>query len=89
MVQRGQTMWSDRDYRIERTAMNETVPVRVLLLIGDQAEIVADAEDAAPPVRYPAALIADALGVAVVDLPGCRMLADADEEGRLSGWRQA
>lgn len=68
---------------------NETVRVKVLLLVGAEAEIVADAADAAAPVRYPAADIADAVGVAVADLPGVRLVAEVGADDRLSGWKLA
>ncbi|MDT0469535.1 hypothetical protein [Streptomyces gibsoniae] len=69
----------------------ERVLVRLLLLFGDQIEIVA----VAPPgvraklERYPASEIADALGVRVHDLPGARLTAEVGEDSRLSGWRFA
>ncbi|MFF3911030.1 hypothetical protein ACFYZJ_34930 [Streptomyces sp. NPDC001848] len=49
----------------------ERVTVRVLLLFGDKAEIVADVrpEERGEPERYPAADIAVAVGVPVSDLP--------------------
>lgn len=69
----------------------QRVPVRVLLLLGDKAEIVADAppEERAEPTRYPAAEIADAVGVPAAELPGKRLTADVGEDDRLSGWRLA
>ncbi|MGW1796893.1 hypothetical protein ACWCQN_12995 [Streptomyces sp. NPDC001984] len=69
----------------------ERVNVRVLLLFGDQAEIVADIppEERADPERYPAAEIAEAVGVDVDRLPGMRLIADVGEDGRLSGWQLA
>ncbi|MFI9613362.1 hypothetical protein ACIHCM_17115 [Streptomyces sp. NPDC052023] len=69
----------------------ERVAVRVLLLFGDQAEIVADvpAEERAEPERYPAADIAAAVGVPASDLPGMRLTAEVGEDHRLSGWHQA
>ncbi|MEU6656827.1 hypothetical protein ABZ904_47900 [Streptomyces sp. NPDC046900] len=69
----------------------ERVRVLVLLLFGDQAEIVADVPPAvqAEPERYPATEIADAIGIQVHDLPGVRLTAEVGEDGRLSGWRFA
>ncbi|MGW6292470.1 hypothetical protein [Streptomyces sp. NPDC055058] len=71
--------------------MSERVKVRVLLLFGDQAEVVADvpAEERGEPVRYPAAEIAAAAGVPVEALPGTRLSAVVGEDDRLSGWRPA
>ncbi|WHX19809.1 hypothetical protein QFW82_23560 [Streptomyces malaysiensis subsp. malaysiensis] len=67
----------------------ETVRVRVLLLFGDEAEIVADVspEERTEPVRYPAAEIADAVGVPVEELPGKRLTAVVGSDDRLSGWQ--
>ncbi|WP_432169077.1 hypothetical protein [Streptomyces sp. 1222.5] len=69
----------------------ERVTVRVLILFGDQAEIVADVppEERAAPERYPAAEVAAATGIAVSDLPGARLTADVGDDGRLSGWQRA
>ncbi|MFJ1653498.1 hypothetical protein ACIOC2_19335 [Streptomyces sp. NPDC088337] len=68
----------------------ERVNVLVLLLFGDQAEVVADAppEEQAAPERYPAAEVAAAVGVPVSDLPGLRLSAEVGDDGRLSGWQR-
>jgi hypothetical protein len=68
--------------------MSERVKIRVLLLIGDQAEVVADvpAEERAEPVRYPAAVIAEAVGLEPRELPGRRLTADVGADDQLSGW---
>ncbi|MFS4093677.1 hypothetical protein [Streptomyces sp. AF1A] len=68
----------------------ERFTVRVLLLLGDQAELVAadvPPEQRAEPERYPAADIAAAVGVPVGDLPGMRLTAEVGADGRLSGWQ--
>jgi hypothetical protein len=69
--------------------MSEIVKVKVLLLVGDEAEVVADVPDPDAPVRYSAGEIAGAVGRPVGELPGTRLVAEADERGRLSGWRLA
>ncbi|MFF8034899.1 hypothetical protein [Streptomyces sp. NPDC016626] len=71
--------------------MSRAVAVRVLLLLGDQAEIVADVppEERTEPARYPAAEVAEAAGVPVETLAGRRLIADAGDDDRLSGWRLA
>lgn len=69
--------------------MTEDVRVRVLLLFGDQAEIVADAPDAGTPERYPASEISDAIGVPVGQLAGMKLTATVGDDGRLSNWRLA
>lgn len=68
--------------------MGESARVWVVLLFGDQAEIAADAPDAEPPVQYPAAEVAAAVGVPAGELPGMRLWADVDGSGRLGGWRR-
>jgi hypothetical protein len=67
----------------------ETVAVRVVLLFGDQAEVMADAPDADGVERYPAQVIAEALGVERGELPGMRLLADVGAGDRLTNWRRA
>ena len=68
----------------------ERVNVRVLLLFGDQAEVVADVspEERAEPERYLAADIAAATGVTVGELPGATLTAEVGDDGRLTGWQQ-
>lgn len=65
----------------------ETVLVRVLLVVGGEAEVTADAADWSEPERYPAEVIAEAVGVPPADLPGMRLLADVGAGGRLANWR--
>lgn len=71
--------------------MSERVTVEVLLLFGDQAEIVADvpAEARAEPERYPAEEIASAVGLEAAQLPGMRLSAAVGGDGRLSAWQLA
>jgi hypothetical protein len=71
--------------------MSQRVNVKVLLLFGDQAEIVADvpAEERAEPQRYPAADIAQAAGIPLGELAGARLTAEVGDDDRLSGWRRA
>lgn len=71
--------------------MSERVKVKVLLLFGDDAEIVADApaDERSEPARYPAADIAAAVGLAVEELPGRSLTAVVGTDDRLSGWRLA
>ncbi|MFE0036818.1 hypothetical protein [Streptomyces sp. NPDC059015] len=69
--------------------MSERVNVKVLLLVGDQAEIVADAPDPAAPERYPATEIAEAVGLPTDELPGRQLTAVVGAGDRLSGWQLA
>ncbi|MEV4972243.1 hypothetical protein [Streptomyces scopuliridis] len=68
--------------------MDERVNVKVLLLVGSEAEVVADAADAGEPERYPAMEIADAVGVPVQELPNVPLTAVPGAGDRLSGWRR-
>jgi hypothetical protein len=70
----------------------ESVRVRVLLLFGDEAEIVAadvPPAERAEPARYPAAEIAAAVGLEARELPGKVLTAEVGSDDRLSGWRLA
>ncbi|MFF5984404.1 hypothetical protein ACFY78_36735 [Streptomyces olindensis] len=71
--------------------MSERVKVKVLLLFGNDAEIVADAplEDRGEPARYPAAEVAAAVGLTPDELPGRSLTAVVGRDDRLSGWRLA
>ncbi|MER8233488.1 hypothetical protein [Streptomyces sp. NPDC094049] len=69
--------------------MSERVKVRVLLLVGDEAEIVADVEDAAGPERYPVVEFLAAVGVPRAELPGTRLTAQVGAGDRLFDWRLA
>jgi len=71
--------------------MSERVKVRVLLLVGDQAEVVADVppEERAEPVRYSAAVIAEAVGLKSRELAGKRLTAVVGPDDRLMGWQLA
>ncbi|REE62145.1 hypothetical protein BX257_4758 [Streptomyces sp. 3212.3] len=71
--------------------MTERVTVRVLLLFGDQAELVADVptNERAEPARYPAAEIAEAVGVPVPELAGLRLTAEVGPGDVLSAWQRA
>lgn len=68
--------------------MSERVNVKVLLLIGGEAEIVADAPDPDTPARYPATVIAEEVGVPARELPGMRLSAVVGPDDRLSGWQR-
>lgn len=69
--------------------MSDRIRVRCVLVVGDQAEIAADAPDAVTPERYPAADVARQAGIAVKDLPGRRMTAAVGDDDRLRDFRTA
>ncbi|MGW3330597.1 hypothetical protein ACWDF9_08655 [Streptomyces rubiginosohelvolus] len=72
----------------EEEPMSERVNVKVLLMVGGEAEVVADAPDADAPARYAASLIAEEVGVPASELPGMRLSAVVGADDRLSGWRR-
>ncbi|PZG08929.1 hypothetical protein C1J01_38365 [Nonomuraea aridisoli] len=59
--------------------------VRVILTVGDQAELVTSRHPASAPLRVPVARIAEQAGLAAEDLPGRRFtverLTAADADG--------
>ncbi|MGW4850164.1 hypothetical protein ACWEPZ_02885 [Streptomyces sp. NPDC004288] len=69
--------------------MSERVNVKVLLLVGDEAEIVADAPDATEPERYPVVEIEAATGAPRGELAGMRLTARVGAGDRLFDWRRA
>jgi hypothetical protein len=73
------------------SVMSERVTVRVVLLFGDQAEVVADVppDEQGESERYPAAEIAEAVGLEPGQLPGRRLTAEVGVDYRLSGWQLA
>jgi hypothetical protein len=73
----------------EALKMSERVKVKVLLLVGDEAEVVADAPDATVPERYPVVEIASAVGAPREELPGMRLTARVGVGDRLFDWRRA
>ncbi|GAA3472666.1 hypothetical protein [Nonomuraea roseola] len=56
------------------------VAARVLLLFGDQAEVLTPHHGALDPLRVPAASVAEQLGVEVAQLPGLQFLAVVDRD---------
>lgn len=69
---------------------DDRVKVRVLLLFGDQAEIVADVppEERAEPERYPVEEITAATGIPRGELAGVRLSAVVGPGERLTGWQR-
>ncbi|GAA4668083.1 hypothetical protein GCM10023347_21640 [Streptomyces chumphonensis] len=58
--------------------MTERMPVRVLLLYGDQAELTTPHRSGSDPERIPANRIAADTGIPVTELPGERLTAVVD-----------
>ena len=65
------------------------MPVRVLLMFGDQAELTTPHRDHTDPVRVPAADIAAALEVPAEQLPGRELVALVGDGGELLGFEPA
>ena len=68
--------------------MPETVNVKCLLIVGDEAEIVADAEDATVPQRYPAVAVAQEADLPLRQLAGAKLTADVGDDDRLTNFRR-
>jgi hypothetical protein len=62
------------------------MPVKVLLLIGDEAELTTPDRDWREPERVPAAKVSAATGIPVAQLPGKSLFALVDEGGELVGF---
>jgi len=62
--------------------VSERVPVRVLLVFGDQAEIVTPDRAADDPERVPVERITADTGLPAAELPGARLVAVV-EDGHL------
>jgi len=59
----------------------ERVTVRVMLLFGDQAELITPEHDHTAPLRVPAAVIADDADLPANELPGRRFTATRTADG--------
>ncbi|MEU9019200.1 hypothetical protein [Actinomadura sp. NPDC048394] len=64
----------------------ERIIVRVLLTVGDTAELVTPLHDHRDPLRMPAAAIAEGAGLPPVELPGREFFAWRAPDGALSGF---
>jgi hypothetical protein len=73
-----------------RSTMSETqrVPVRVLLLVGDQAELTTPERDHRDPERVPAERITRDTGIPAAELPGAALTAVV-EGGELARFERA
>lgn len=63
--------------------MSERLRARVLLLVGDQAEITTAHRDHTDPERVPVARLLKETGLAREELAGAELVAVVDGEGRL------
>jgi hypothetical protein len=65
-------------------AAGRGMAVRCLLLLGDQAELVADGSEEGDVARWPAAVVAEETGLQLEDLPGKRFrVRVAEQDGRV------
>lgn len=60
--------------------MSERMTVRVLLLVGDEAELTTPHRDHTDPERVPVARIVADTGIPAGDLPGAELVAVVDGE---------
>lgn len=67
---------------------NVRMPVQVLIVVGDQAELTTPDRDYRDPERVPAAMITRDTGLTVADMPGKRLTALVDERGELVGFER-
>ncbi|MFF4403809.1 hypothetical protein [Streptomyces sp. NPDC001404] len=65
------------------------VRVKVLLGIGDQVDIAADAPGVEEVQRHPADAVAQQAGARLEDLPGMQLTAGVDDQGRFHEFRRA
>ncbi|WP_026220439.1 hypothetical protein [Wenjunlia vitaminophila] len=59
------------------------MPVKVLLVVGDQAELTTPERDHTDPERWPAEQVSADTGYAVADLPGKELVAVIGEDGEV------
>ncbi|MFI1002009.1 hypothetical protein ACIP10_15445 [Streptomyces galbus] len=69
--------------------MSNRVPAKVLLLIGDQAEITTPQRDHTDPERVPADRITQDTGIPREELPGADVVAVVDDAGDLVRFERA
>ncbi|MEU5111691.1 hypothetical protein AB0G64_09345 [Streptomyces longwoodensis] len=69
--------------------MSNRVPVTVLLLIGEQAEITTPQRDHTDPERVSADRITQDTGIPREELPGAEVVAVLDDEGDLVRFERA
>ena len=63
------------------SSSDERVTVRVMLTVGDDAELITPEHDARNPLRVPAAVIAADAGLPANELPGRRFSAERAGDG--------
>ncbi|CAL9302889.1 MULTISPECIES: hypothetical protein [Streptomyces] len=69
--------------------MGERLKASVLLLIGDEAEIVTPHRGHTDPERVPVGRLVRETGIAREDLAGAELVAVVDDDGRLERFERA
>ncbi|MFF9215606.1 hypothetical protein [Streptomyces viridosporus] len=69
--------------------MSERLQARVLLLVGDQAEITTEHRDHTDPERVPVARLVEETGLAREDLAGAELVAVVSDAGELERFERA
>jgi hypothetical protein len=67
---------------------NVRMPVRVLIVVGDQAELTTPDRDYRDPERVPASMITRDTGLSIPQMPGKQLTALVDERGELVGFER-
>ena len=69
--------------------MSERLQARVLLLVGDQAEVTTPRRDHRDPERVPVARLVEETGLTIEELPGAKLVAVVSDDGRLERFERA
>ncbi|MFB6943206.1 hypothetical protein ACFWGL_17070 [Streptomyces sp. NPDC060286] len=69
--------------------MSERLPARVLLLVGDEAEVTTPHRDYTDPERVPVARLVEETGIPRAELAGARLVAAVSSDGELERFERA
>ncbi|MFB7597240.1 hypothetical protein [Streptomyces sp. NPDC056160] len=69
--------------------MSERLTARVLLLVGDEAEITTPHRDHTDPERVPVARLVEETGLAREELAGAQLVAVVGDDGELARFERA
>ncbi|MGW3166963.1 hypothetical protein ACWC9Q_29715 [Streptomyces sp. NPDC001142] len=69
--------------------MSERMPARVLLLVGNEAEITTPYRDHADPERVSVARLVEETGIPRAELAGARLVAVVSKNGELERFERA
>ncbi|MEH0428828.1 hypothetical protein QBB34_21335 [Streptomyces stelliscabiei] len=69
--------------------MSKRMQARVLLVVGDEAEITTERRGHSEPERVPVARLVEETGLSRGQLPGKRLVAVLDDDGELERFERA